>query len=1276
MAAREVKKRGTAGANGEQIDTSYGTNLGTGSSITGLYTSYGNGSDVSLPGFTFPGNQTITGGPGIETWMGGTPPVQYNPSDVIPLTGNFTPPTNNFTLPRLPDISEIVPGAPNVKPTVPPSPTQSIPTFRVTEDGNSVPTTVPSNGAGETGSPETGSGSQGSVTEPIKIDSFEEFLQKQQSGLAGIRDSTTQYYDEQNKKTLEAIEAQRQVTIAEANKQKGMADTAIAAQKTADEAQADAQKTLLENMSAEMKKQVYDFAAAQKIDDLYLAAKLYAQQKGLAESDKAAGAAYAEDRKKDALAYNTNVYNSAKNYADGQYTLDTTYATNLHNSQTAAAGAEKTAGETYAKGKKTDALDYNKDAYDRAYAYATDSKNAVYNKDAIAKYEATVAANNAKRGEEIAAAEAQYTDEAEHAAAIDAINAKYDQLNQDTRDSFDFGYAYDTHKRQTDAAEAERAVGASYAGSQRDAAVEHNQAMYDSASRYAGEQYDLDTSYNTNLYNKTMVGLDAEKASANTYFEKQKAAADTYAEGQLAADTSYANNLYGTLTDAINAQYESGRAMAEDTKKLLLSLSEEQRANIYAQAAKQREAAETSAEVERERGVVDARSSYEQNKASYGAQAERMGSMGLSGSGYGDYLNSRAYAQQRAETQAANSQAASAKRAAQYTEDQAKLGADADYYQNKYNAEQNYSERMYDIDTSYRSNMLSAEQQKAQSLHQADATARNTKYNAETQYNADVRNAESAYNSGKTNAELNHAAGQYQADSQKAQTMHQAEQTKAQNDYAANAQYDANMYDIDSSYRANMYDADQTKAQSIFNSEAAERDAKYQADQTKAANDYAANSQYDSDMYNIDSSYRANVAAADQNKLSNDHAAASNQAARVQEADQNKLASDHAANSQYDADLYNIDSSYRANISAAEQSKAQNDHAANSAERETKLGADQADAQNRFQAASAHSQAMYEADTNARANQLDVDTSYSQNLFDANQSAEASKFDANQTADAGKFGADLSYKENVLNLQQKAMEKIEADAANAKNEADAKSSYYASLLDMAKSGDYSAEEITDLANKFGLDATDTEKLSNTATETVSKIQNTMDKDFLSSVTAETTNAEINESDMSAEGKAAALQKKGQDAINAIRASIATGDMPTIENDMKTIESMHAAGEMDAKTYQTIKNEYNALFTPISKGKNVNASVGELADKGNNFKVSVDGMTTYQVESAGECTDTAVLKAASGVVNDGMFGYREKIYIKKDGKVYEIQKRKTNIWGAHDDWDKLYKAFFG
>ena len=96
----------------------------------------------------------------------------------------------------------------------------------------------------------------------------------------------------------------------------------------------------------------------------------------------------------------------------------------------------------------------------------------------------------------------------------------------------------------------------------------------------------------------------------------------------------------------------------------------------------QKQAAIKQAEEERQRSIIDARSSYEQNKASYGANAEALASMGLTGSGYSDYIDSQAYAAQRAENQAANVQAIQSKQNAENYANDAKMNAELSYQEN------------------------------------------------------------------------------------------------------------------------------------------------------------------------------------------------------------------------------------------------------------------------------------------------------------------------------------------------------------------------------------------------------------------------------------------------------------------------------------------------------------------------------------------------------------------------------------------------------------------
>lgn len=87
--------------------------------------------------------------------------------------------------------------------------------------------------------------------------------------------------------------------------------------------------------------------------------------------------------------------------------------------------------------------------------------------------------------------------------------------------------------------------------------------------------------------------------------------------------------------------------------------------------------AKTIAEINaaKERGIVDANTSYQHNLSTYGAKNEDLRGMGLAGSGYSEYLDSQAYATQRAEVQGVKAGALAAENEANATADAQKLEA-------------------------------------------------------------------------------------------------------------------------------------------------------------------------------------------------------------------------------------------------------------------------------------------------------------------------------------------------------------------------------------------------------------------------------------------------------------------------------------------------------------------------------------------------------------------------------------------------------------------------
>ena len=98
-----------------------------------------------------------------------------------------------------------------------------------------------------------------------------------------------------------------------------------------------------------------------------------------------------------------------------------------------------------------------------------------------------------------------------------------------------------------------------------------------------------------------------------------------------------------------------------------------------------KDATYNEAETARLRAENDASFAYQQNKSTYGANADALARMGLTGSGYGDYLDSQAYAAYRGEVANAVATEAQTKRAADntYADNMTKLDSTiAEYRQN------------------------------------------------------------------------------------------------------------------------------------------------------------------------------------------------------------------------------------------------------------------------------------------------------------------------------------------------------------------------------------------------------------------------------------------------------------------------------------------------------------------------------------------------------------------------------------------------------------------
>ncbi len=185
--------------------------------------------------------------------------------------------------------------------------------------------------------------------------------------------------------------------------------------------------------------------------------------------------------------------------------------------------------------------------------------------------------------------------------------------------------------------------------------------------------------------------VSAEKAVATT--PTTTPATQAQAEETKAAETA------NTATAA--AQTEESKS--EDGKMTY----EDYIAEMKKGYQEQLDAANKQAEETKARAMADAQNAYTQNKATYGTNAETLAQMGLTGGGYSDYLQAQAYAQKRADVQAATAQEIASKSNNQATYQQyisamnEKLAEKALYEeqlaeQRKYNEQQTAEQREYE----------------------------------------------------------------------------------------------------------------------------------------------------------------------------------------------------------------------------------------------------------------------------------------------------------------------------------------------------------------------------------------------------------------------------------------------------------------------------------------------------------------------------------------------------------------------------------------------------
>ena len=396
----------------------------------------------------------------------------------------------------------------------------------------------------------------------------------------------------------------------------------------------------------------------------------------------------------------------------------------------------------------------------------------------------------------------------------------------------------------------------------------------------------------------------------------------------------------------------------------------------------------------------------------------------------------------------------------------------------------------------------------------------------------------------------------------------------------------------------------------------------------------------------------------------------------------------------------------------------------------------------------------------------------------ANAQAEATKLAAEQQANSDKLNAELSYAENLQANAEKLAQYQQQKSDEVKAEGEQKYQNYLAVLDAAKSGNYTADEIAQIAQNYGFDEAMVKSLTSAASTAQSDKKADSTTEYYAALLTSANTGEYTSEQLASLGaqygldevqisqlQAAADKYKSdqqslsytealqmisdygadldvsyletllntgsisQEQYNQLMAQyskelVESGDVATEDTDK--IDDLHQSGQISDKDYNKQKEQWNSqidtsdaffnsgsmsateakkqldeilnnewtseenkkalrktydrLYKVVTNDVRFNNDSGwwifgsaDMGDVGNNFSLIDDSGVKYRIESGGEVTDAAIKSLASGVANGSVFGARNQIYYKKDGKVYLVQKRESS-YGDH--YTKLYNKFFG
>lgn len=303
----------------------------------------------------------------------------------------------------------------------------------------------------------------------------------------------------------------------------------------------------------------------------------------------------------------------------------------------------------------------------------------------------------------------------------------------------------------------------------------------------------------------------------------------------------------------------------------------------------------------------------------------------------------------------------------------------------------------------------------------------------------------------------------------------------------------------------------------------------------------------------------------------------------------------------------------------------------------------------------------------------------------ANAERAAAERAANAVYDESAYKINTDYNKNVRDENTRYSTEVD------KNESDLVSyreGNFSKVLEGITNGTYTKADIDKLAPLYNFDQSQIDVLTTAAdsykarteekaayddyTASIDLIENTLATDIDNFNTAEVDwlfgKYGTGDNPLFTKEKYDELQKKYQDAYKV------TDDM--FENKTKAeaeemLNNSWLTPDQTDKMQKLFDSTYNAKTFEANVAYSDDEDIDELADEGNEFDVVFDG-EEYDVESAGEITDSNILKLGKDVAENQIFGYQGRLFVKKEGRVFEIRGRGNT---TTNDWSKLTDLFF-